>query len=244
MSIRSLISTSWPVGVGALLLVVACEDNARIKSEDDRLAYSIGYSMGKNIQASLDERGDTPSVEHLVAGIRAAMQGSSDVMSDEEMLAILGEHQKVAEEKARQDAIAQMEESKKEGAAYLEGNKDRAGVNVLPSGVQYKVLEDGDGIRATMDDTVLAHYVGRFVTGEEFEGTYETDEATYFPVTRVIPGWQEVLQLMPVGSKWEVTVPTELAYGERGTPNIPPNSTLIFEIEVLGIKGKTVDVDK
>ena len=243
MSIRKIISNTWAVAVAALLAVVACEDKARIKTQEDKLAYSIGYSMGKNIEATLDQRGDRPSVDHLFAGIRAAIQGSSDVMMDEEMLAILGEHQKAAEDKAQQDAIAAMEEALKSGAAYLEGNKDRAGVNTLPSGVQYKVLEAGDGIRATKDDTVLAHYVGRYIDGKEFEGTYEADEPIYFPVQRVIPGWQEILQLMPSGSKWEVTVPSDLAYGERGTPTIPPNSTLIFEVELLGIKGKTVDVE-
>jgi FKBP-type peptidyl-prolyl cis-trans isomerase len=93
-----------------------------------------------------------------------------------------------------------------------------------------------------MEDTVLAHYVGRYVDGEEFEGTYEADEPIYFPLKRVIPGWQEVVQLMPVGAKWEVTVPAALAYGEKGTPDIEPNSVLIFEMELLGIKGKTIDV--
>ncbi len=241
MSFRKGIRNSWAFAVAALVLVAACEDKAQMKTQEDRLAYSIGYSMGKNISTTLEERGDKPSIVHLVAGIRAAMVGSSEVMTDEEMLGILAEHQTAAEEKATQDAIEAAEESQKAGAAYLEGNKDRPGVNELPSGVQYKVLEAGDGIRPTMDDTVLAHYVGRFIDGEEFEGTYEADEPIYFPVKRVIPGWQEILQMMPSGAKWEVTVPSELAYGKRGTPNILPNSTLIFEIELLGIKGKTID---
>ena len=238
MSIRKGITNSWAFAVAVLVLIAACEDKARIKTQEDKLAYSIGYSMGKNIAATLEERGDDPSSDHLVAGIRAAMQGSSDVLTDEEMLGILAEHQKAMEEKAEQDALVAAEENLKTGAAYLEGNKDRAGVNVLPSGVQYKVLEEGDGIRATMDDTVLAHYVGRFIDGQEFEGT-EANAPIDFPVRRVIPGWQEVLQLMRTGAKWEVTVPSELAYGKRGTPSIPPNSTLIFDLEVLEIKGKT-----
>jgi FKBP-type peptidyl-prolyl cis-trans isomerase len=242
MSFCRRLTNSWAVAVAALLLITACQNKARIKTEDDKLAYSIGYSMGKNIGTTLESRGDKPDIEFLMAGIRAAIQGSSDVMTDEEILGILGVHQEAAEEKAREDAIASMAENLKTGAAYMEGNKDRAGVNALPSGVQYRILEEGDGIRPTKDDTVLAHYVGRFIDGEEFEGTYEKDEPIYFPLSRVIPGWQEVIQMMPVGSKWEVTVPSELAYGEKGTPTIEPNSTLIFEMELLGIKGKTIDV--
>jgi FKBP-type peptidyl-prolyl cis-trans isomerase len=242
MFIRWTFRNTWAVAVSLLILAAACENKVRIRAQEDKLAYSIGYSMGKNIEATLSERGDDPSDDHLVAGIRAALAGSSDVLTEEEMLGILTEHQQVAEEKARERAIAENEENLKAGEAYLQGNKDRSGVNTLPSGIQYKVLEDGDGIRPTMDDTVLAYYVGRFTDGEKFEGT-EANEPIYFPLKRVIAGWQEILQLMPVGSKWEVSVPAELGYGERGRPDIPPNSVLIFEVELLGIKGKTVDVE-
>ena len=242
MVIQRYVRSAWPVVVCLVLLVAACEDKARIKSQEDRLAYSIGYSMGKNIQATLAEREDSPSVEHLLAGIRAAMQGSSDVMTDEEMLGILSDHAKVAEERAQQRMEQAAEDAKEAGDQYLAQNEDRDGVMALPSGVQYSVLEAGDGIRATIKDTVLAMYVGRFIDGTVFEETYESGEEIYFPVKRVIPGWQEVLMMMPVGSKWEVAVPSDLAYGKRGTPTIPPNSRLVFDIEVLGIKGKTVDV--
>lgn len=244
MSIRKWIGKAWPLAAGALLVAAACEDKARIKTEEDRLAYAIGYGMGKNIERTLAANDDDPSLEHMLAGVRAALQGSSDVLTEEEIQSILEQHSNSIEERRREEAVAQAEENLKTGNAYLEGNKDRAGVNVLPSGVQYRVLEEGDGIRPTMNDTVLAHYLGRFVDGEEFEGTYAEDEPIYFPIQRVIPGWQEVLQLMPVGSKWEVTIPSELAYGERGTPNIPPNSTLVFEVELLGIKGKTIDIEE
>ena len=105
MSIRKGITNSWAFAVAVLVLIAACEDKARIKTQEDKLAYSIGYSMGKNIAATLEERGDDPSSDHLVAGIRAAMQGSSDVLTDEEMLGILAEHQKAMEEKAEQDQV-------------------------------------------------------------------------------------------------------------------------------------------
>jgi FKBP-type peptidyl-prolyl cis-trans isomerase len=240
MSIKRLINNSWAVAVSAILLVAACEDEVRIRSQEDKLAYTIGYSMGKNIQITLEQRGDSPSQEHMLAGIRAAMQGSSLVMTDEEMLGILTEHRKASEEKGKQAAEAAAEEALKAGAAYLDENGQRQGVNALPSGLQYKVLAAGDGPRASMQDTVRAHYVGRFITGEEFEGTYSQGQPVDFPLQHVIPGWQEALQLMPSGSKWEVSVPSELAYGKRGTPNIPPNSTLVFDIELLGILGKTI----
>ena len=240
MSIKKLISNTWAVGIGALVLIAACEDEVRIRTQEDKLAYSIGYSMGKNIDMTLTERGDRPNNDHLLAGIKAALQGSSAVMTDEEMLGILTEHQKESEEKAQKEAEAAAEEAFKAGAAYLDENGKRDGVTTLPSGIQYKVLNAGTGIRASMQDTVRAHYVGRFIDGQEFDGTYTQGQPVDFPLQHVIPGWQEALQLMPSGSKWEVTIPSELAYGKRGTPNIPPNSTLVFDIELIGIIGKTI----
>lgn len=239
MSIRKTMKNTWAVAAAAVVLIAACEENVRIRSQEDKLAYSIGYSMGKNIEATLESRGDKPSVDHMLEGIRAAMQGSSDVMSEEEMLAILEEHQKATEARMQEEAEAAAEEALAAGNAYLEENRQRDGVRALPSGVQYKVLESGDGPRATMQDTVRALYVGRFIDGQEFDSSVDPVD---FPLTHVIPGWQEALQLMPVGSKWEVTVPSELAYGNRGTPGIPPNSTLVFDIELMGILGKTIGV--
>ena len=130
MFIRWTFRNTWAVAVSLLILAAACENKVRIRAQEDKLAYSIGYSMGKNIEATLSERGDDPSVDHLVAGIRAALAGSSDVLTEEEMLGILTEHQQVAEEKARERAIAENEENLKAGEAYLQGNKDLSLIHI------------------------------------------------------------------------------------------------------------------
>jgi FKBP-type peptidyl-prolyl cis-trans isomerase FklB len=129
--------------------------------------------------------------------------------------------------------------NKAEGQAYLAKNKTQPGVVTLPSGLQYKVLKAGQGKKPTAGDTVVCNYRGTFLNGTEFDSSYKRNQPASFPVGGVIKGWTEALQLMPVGSKWQLFIPPELAYGERGMPGaIPPNSTLIFEVELLSIQGK------
>jgi FKBP-type peptidyl-prolyl cis-trans isomerase len=129
--------------------------------------------------------------------------------------------------------------NQKEGAAFLAANKTKAGVIALPSGLQYKVLTAGTGPKPTPEDTVLCNYKGSLINGTEFDSSYKRGQPTPIPVGGVIKGWTEALQLMPVGSKWELYVPSELAYGNRAAgPDIGPNSTLIFEVELLSIEPK------
>jgi FKBP-type peptidyl-prolyl cis-trans isomerase FklB len=129
--------------------------------------------------------------------------------------------------------------NKAEGQAFLAKNKTQPGVATLPSGLQYKVLKAGQGKKPTINDTVVCNYRGTFINGTEFDSSYKRNQPASFAVDGVIKGWTEALQLMPVGSKWQLFIPPELAYGERGAQGaIPPNSTLIFEVELLSIQSK------
>ena len=132
-----------------------------------------------------------------------------------------------------------MEPNKKAGDAFLAANKTKEGVVTLPSGLQYKILKEGTGPKPTPADSVVCNYRGTLIDGKEFDSSYKRGQPATFPVGQVIKGWTEALQLMPVGSKWQLFVPADLAYGDRGAgPDIGPGSTLIFEVELISIKGK------
>jgi FKBP-type peptidyl-prolyl cis-trans isomerase len=141
------------------------------------------------------------------------------------------------QEKAKEAADA----NKKEGEAFLAGNKGKEGVVALPSGLQYKILKQGAGPKPTTTDSVSCNYRGTFINGTEFDSSYKSGQPVSFPVTGVIKGWTEALQLMPVGSKWQLVIPPDLAYGEAGRPGIGPSSTLVFEVELLAIEDKSKD---
>ena len=160
-------------------------------------------------------------------------------MTDAEAQAALAELQ--AEVRKKQDAEAQAaaEANMKEGEAFLADNKTKEGVVTLPSGLQYKILTPGTGPKPTASDTVVCNYRGTFINGTEFDSSYKRGQPASFPVGQVIKGWTEALQLMPVGSKWQLFIPPDLAYGQRGAGGaIGPNATLIFEVELLSIKEK------
>jgi FKBP-type peptidyl-prolyl cis-trans isomerase FklB len=132
-----------------------------------------------------------------------------------------------------------MEPNKKAGDAFLAANKTKEGVVTLPSGLQYKILKEGTGPKPTPADSVVCNYRGTLIDGKEFDSSYKRGQPATFPVGQVIKGWTEALQLMPVGSKWQLFVPPDLAYGDRGAgPDIGPGATLIFEVELISIKGK------
>jgi FKBP-type peptidyl-prolyl cis-trans isomerase len=131
---------------------------------------------------------------------------------------------------------AQGADNKAKGEAYLEANKKKDGWNVTPSGLQYKIITTGTGAKPAATDTVVTNYRGTTIDGTEFDSSYKRNQPAEFPVNEVIPGWTEALQMMPVGSKWQLAIPASLAYGEKAPPEIGPNSVLLFDIELLGIK--------
>ncbi len=173
-------------------------------------------------------------------GLKDGMSGGKTLMTEEEARAALMQLQTEVRAQQAEKAKQAGEANKKEGEAFLAANKTKPGVVTLPSGLQYKILTEGKGPKPTASDTVVCNYSGTLVNGTEFDSSYKRGQPSTFPVTGVIKGWTEALQLMPVGSKWQLFIPSDLAYGDRGTPGgeIGPNSTLIFEVELLSIQAK------
>lgn len=176
----------------------------------------------------------------LSQGVKDALAGGQTLMTEDEAHAALAQFQ--TEMRAKQEAKMKVagEANKKDGEAFLAANKEKAGVVVLPSGLQYKILSPGNGPKPTASDSVVCNYKGTLIDGTEFDSSYKRGQPATFPVSGVIKGWTEALQLMPVGSKWQLFVPSGLGYGERGAGggNIGPNATLIFEVELISIQAK------
>jgi FKBP-type peptidyl-prolyl cis-trans isomerase len=178
----------------------------------------------------------------LARGLKDGLTGGKTLLTDAEAQAVLSEVQTELRKKQDEKTHAAGEANKKDGDAFLAANKGKEGVVTLPSGLQYKILTAGKGPKPTADDSVVCNYRGTLINGTEFDSSYKRGEPATFPVGGVIKGWTEALQLMPVGSKWQLFVPSDLAYGERGpSPEIGPNSTLIFEVELLSIQDKSKD---
>jgi len=190
------------------------------------------YALGMNIGSSLHRQGvpaEELDLDVLQHGLKDGIGGGKMLMTEEEERAAL--------QQLQMELHAKMAtKNKSEGESFLAANKAKQGVTVLPSGLQYKILTAGTGQKPTAKDTVVCNYRGTFLDGTEFDSSYKRGQPTTFPVTGVIKGWTEALQLMPTGSKWQLFIPSDLAYGEQGRPSIPPNSTLIFEVELVSIK--------
>src|SRR5271156_5563075 len=213
-----------------------------LKTDKDKQSYSIGLNIGKSMKK--DGVDVDPAI--LARGIKDAQAGGKPLMTDEEikttmtaLSATVRKKQEAlrAEEEAK--AKVQGEANKTEGDAFLATNKTKDGVVTLPSGLQYKILTEGGGPKPTATDTVICNYKGTLLNGTEFDSSAKHGGPATFPVGQVIKGWTEALQLMPVGSKWQLFVPADLAYGPRSAgPDIGPNSTLVFEVELVSIKPK------
>ena len=206
-----------------------------LTSKKDKESYAIGMNMGRSLKAQPVEV--EPAI--VAQGLKDALSGGKLALTDDEAKQILtelqGEVQKTQEAKMSQVSDA----NKKEGTAFLAANKAKQGVTTLPSGLQYKIEKEGTGPKPAASDTVVCNYRGTLINGKEFDSSYKRGQPASFPVSGVIKGWTEALQLMPVGSKWELYVPAEMAYGDRGAgPDIGPGATLIFEVELISIQGK------
>jgi FKBP-type peptidyl-prolyl cis-trans isomerase FklB len=207
-----------------------------LKTQKDKLSYAIGLNIGKSLHKDAVEV--DPAI--FARGVKDALTGAKALLTDEELKTVLttlqGELQKRQEETMRQAG----EINKKAGDAFLAENKTKPGVVTLPSGLQYKILTEGTGPKPAATDSVVCNYRGTLIDGTEFDSSYKRGQPATFPVNGVIKGWTEAVQLMPVGSKWQLFVPAELAYGNRGAgPTIGPDATLIFEVELLSIQDKT-----
>ncbi len=208
-------------------------ERAKLESERDKVSYSIGVNIGMNMLRDSVDFNPAP----LLQGLKdAALDTSKRLMTPSEMNVTIMAYQQELQGRKMENAKKQGETNLKEGNEFLTENKKKEGVVTLPSGLQYKVIKEGTGPKPGKDQYVTAHYKGTFVNGKEFDSSYGRGEPATFRVTGVIAGWTEALQLMKVGSKWELYIPANLAYGEQGAGPIGPNQTLIFEVELLGIK--------
>jgi len=195
-----------------------------------KVSYIIGTQMGKNLKRDKIEI----DIDQFLDGLSDAGQDKSKV-TEEEMRKTMRDFQTTMRERAMAESKAAGIKNQAEADNFLAANKEKEGVVTLPTGLQYKVLREGTGKQPTTADKVRTHYAGRLLDGTEFDSSYKRNAPMDFEITRVIPGWTEALLLMKEGAKWELYVPPNLAYGERGSSSIPPNSALIFEVELLEI---------
>jgi FKBP-type peptidyl-prolyl cis-trans isomerase FklB len=219
--------------IGALAGSAQAQNPPSLKSDKEKLSYSIGLDIGTNFKRQSVEMDS----KALAAGIADGLSGAKPALSEDEVKKVLADFQQQMRNRMAAAAQQTADENKKKGEAFLADNKKQKGVVTLPSGLQYKVIKDGKGAKPKATDTVSVHYRGTLIDGTEFDSSIKRGEPASFPVNEVIKGWTEAVQLMPVGSKWQLFIPSNLAYGDQAAgPQIGPNSTLIFEVELLEIK--------
>jgi FKBP-type peptidyl-prolyl cis-trans isomerase FklB len=210
-----------------------------LSTQKDKVSYAIGMSVGGRLHDDLSRQSIDADDKLLVQGFQDALSGGKTLMTADEARTLLTQFQAEVRAKMEEKQKLAAETNKKEGDEFLAANKAKPGVVTLPSGLQYKILTPGTGPKPTAEDSVVCNYRGTLINGKEFDSSYKRGEPATFPVSRVIKGWTEALQLMPVGSKWQLFVPSDLAYGPRGaSAEIGPNATLIFEVELLSIQEK------
>lgn len=225
--------------VGLGLMVSGCNEEKKkpvpkLETLQQKVSYSIGYDISKNFKDNDFEL----DFALLNAGLQDGRSGAAAKLDQENMAATMDEFQQFMIERQQKKIADQAEKNSAAGQAFLAENKTKEGVITLESGLQYKVLSAGTGSKPTVDDEVQVHYRGTLIDGTQFDSSYDRGEPVEFPVSRVIAGWTEALQLMEVGSKWQLFIPAQLAYGSQAMGNvIAPNSVLIFEVELLNIVG-------
>lgn len=217
----------------ALIGLCNSDGNAGPKDEKIKASYSVGHKVGTD----LNRNGVEVDPGEVLRGVQDALAGREPAIPRQEMQSVLAELQnqiiKAQEEKVKTDA----EKNLAEGKAFLAANAKKEGVIELPGGLQYKIIEEGTGIKPKDKDTVTVQYRGTLINGTEFDSSYRRGKPATFRTDQVIAGWKEALLLMKEGSKWQLFIPPSLAYGDRNTGRIGPNSTLIFEVELIKVSG-------
>ncbi len=227
----------------ALLTLSACGKEEKpaaapvLDTEQAKQAYSLGVSAGRYLQSTIEEYNKISvdlNAELILRGVQDGIAGKSEVSEEDiqQLLTALDETYRNEQTKLAEAAAAS---AKAAGITFLTENANKEGVTVTESGLQYEVLQAAEGVKPTATDTVKVHYTGTLIDGSVFDSSVERGEPIEFPLNRVIPGWTEGVQLMSVGSKFRFTIPSELAYGERDMGTIPPNSVLVFEVELLDV---------
>jgi FKBP-type peptidyl-prolyl cis-trans isomerase FklB len=229
MKLTSILALSTSLALG----LSAAETAFKLTNEKDKASYCVGMDLGKGLKAqALDI-----NPEALAAGLCDVLASRKTLITEEQAQAILAAFKKELMGRREVQRKEAAEKNGKEGETFLGANRKKDGIKVTASGLQYKIVTVGKGRVPKAADAVKAHYRGTLVDGTEFDSSYKRNEPVVFPVSGVIPGWTEALQIMPVGSKWQLFIPANLAYGEGGAGDvIGPNATLIFEVELLGIE--------
>lgn len=225
----------WLAAAGILLLAAqaSAADETVLKSREDKISYGIGVDMARDFK----RQGIEVNVDMLMKGMKDGQEGKNVLMTDEDLRTTLNAYQAELKQKQEQARKTAAENNKKLGDAFLAENKTKEGVVTLPSGLQYKIIKKGDGKLPTITDTVECNYRGTLVDGTEFDSSAKRGQPLTIKVQEGIPGWREAMLLMPIGSKWQLFIPPELAYGDTGAGNIlGPSQTLLMEVEVLAIK--------
>jgi len=210
-----------------------------LKTQKDKVSYAVGMNVGKGVAARLKQQSVEVNQAVLLRGMKDALAGGKMLLTEEEERTVLTQLTLEARKKQEEQMKLAAEPNKKIGEEYLTANKTKEGVVTLPSGLQYKILTEGTGPKPSAADTVVCNYRGTLISGTEFDSSYKRGQPLSIQVNRVIKGWTEALQLMSVGSKWQLFIPSDLGYGDGGQPpTIGPGATLIFEVELISIQGK------
>lgn len=221
--------TTYTLAALTLLVFTAGARGAELTTEAQKFSYAVGFQVGQN----LSREGLELDSDALAQAVKDAVSGTDPKITPEEMRAAVEQYR----QRAADQLAAEAEANLKASQAFLEENKTKPGVTETASGLQYKVLTEGSGKQPAETDTVVVHYRGTLLSGEEFDSSYQRQQPATLPLNGVIKGWQEALPLMSEGAKWELYIPSDLAYGERGAGSrIGPNQALVFEVELLEVK--------
>ncbi len=209
------------------------QKKAELKTQKQKASYGIGVDIGKNFKEQFPD----VDVDAMVRGFKDALSGTKPAIDEKELATVMATFQQEMVQKRAERVAAEGAKNMKDGEAFLEANKKKPGVITLQSGLQYKIITMGTGAKPSPKDTVRCNYRGTLINGKEFDSSFKSGKPAELVLGQMIPGWIEGLQLMPIGSKWELYIPSNLAFGERSLgAEIGPNSTLVFEVEILGIK--------
>jgi FKBP-type peptidyl-prolyl cis-trans isomerase FklB len=229
-----MLKKNWILLCGLTLVAgqVFAAGVTELKTDKDRLSYSIGSSIGKNLKSE----GVDIDLEVLIQGVKGSWAGDKGLMAEKDVRQVMNDYQTQARQRAAGKRQLAMQDNKKKGDSYLTQYKAQAGVLELPNGVLYKIIKQGSGKKPMESDMVEVNYRGALINGTEFDATEPGKPAT-LKVSALIPGWKQSLSMMPTGSKWQIVIPAVLAYGERGVgTDIGPNEVLVFDLELIAIK--------
>jgi FKBP-type peptidyl-prolyl cis-trans isomerase len=216
-----------------------------LKTRKEKFSYALGMNIGNGLGANLKKQSVEVDPNLVAQGLKDSMGDGKTRLTEDEAKAVLTEVQNEVRQQQQGKVKEAADKNKTEGEKFLADNKAKDGVVTLPSGLQYKILTEGTGAKPTAADTVVCNYRGTLLDGTEFDSSYKRGQPATFPVGGVIKGWTEALQLMPTGSKWQIFIPANLAYGDKGAGGeIGPGATLIFEVELISIQDKGKDQEK